>query len=217
MRSYGKAARALLSALLIWACALGAVAGQVNLSSGTGASNASAAGNFGTQGVENVYTEYDGPIDRLAGEGLMPWRVYLLSGDTIEVTASTVQPADFISANTGYFSNYMGGRSTPLVTGNDPVLNTMMGGKTEVYQDESYSGATAYYLNKQVDRTYFILDIRDAQSKERQRVSGHLKVVIHSRYSSAEHKQSYENDMGKAKAANEWTGRKLDNPSAYAY
>jgi hypothetical protein len=204
-------------AMLLLVCGSGLALGQVNsgnaspsanASAGTG--NASAGSNFGTPGVENVYTEYDGNIEeRTLG---YPCWIHLIAGDTIEVSAHTAQPADFISGNLGYFTQK--GTDSGIT---DPLVQNILGGRPEVYQEESYHNATDYYLKKQLDRNCFVLDIKDSATQYRSAVRGHLKVVIHSKFSEAEHQQDFDARVKSMKSSNELMTNKLNNPSSFGY
>ena len=50
--------------------------------------------------------------------------------------------------------------------------------KGSVYQEESYSGATFYSLNKKMDRKSFNLIIQNP--KRDSSLEGHIKIIVHS-------------------------------------
>ncbi|HZK72257.1 MAG TPA: hypothetical protein VFD03_12205 [Clostridia bacterium] len=131
----------------------------------------SISSNTGTPGVENNYVAIDIDIDGsgpLRQSGLI-FTVPHNPGDTIEITATTNDPADFISCDSHFEIYYMinGGQVLP--------------GIGSVYQSESYSKAKTYYLKKQIDRTDFNLIIRDSAGNDLN-VKGHIKIVVHSKY-----------------------------------
>lgn len=129
----------------------------------------------GTPGVENKYVAVDIDIDGngpLRQSGLI-FLVPLKQADTIEVTATTNDPADFISCDYNFVITYMIDRG---------IVNF---GSGEVFQSESYSEAKTYYLKKPMDRTYFNLIIRDSAGNDRN-VKGHIKVVVYSKFSVGE-------------------------------
>jgi hypothetical protein len=135
----------------------------------------SISSNTGTPGVENNYVAFDTDIDGngpLRQSGLI-FTVPHNPGDTIEITATTNDPADFISCDSNFEICYMinSGKLLP-------------GGSGEVYQSESSSKANTYYLKKQIDRNDFNLIIRDSTGNDRN-VKGHIKVVVYSKYPSA--------------------------------
>jgi hypothetical protein len=127
---------------------------------------------IGTQGVENNYVAFDIDIDGsgpLRQSGLI-FPVTHKSGDTIEITATTNDLADFISCDSIFVIYY------EINGGNVPP-----GSPGEVYQSESTSKAKTYYLKKQIDRNDFNLIIRDSAGNDLN-VKGHIKVVVHSKY-----------------------------------
>lgn len=134
--------------------------------------------NRGTQGVKNTYTAWDMDFDENDASSLI-YQVDLIPGDTIEVTAETNIPANFISGDDQFAMCYIVG------DGNlDSYLVSDMD-HGSVYQEESYSNARYYELTKEMNRNFFSLAIQNPAGDSS--LTGHIKVVVHSKYTEAEH------------------------------
>jgi len=132
----------------------------------------------GTQGVDNTYTPIDMDFDYEYGATGLMYCTDLMKGDTVEVEATSNLPVNFISGDDQFYVSYLMG------SGNvNSFMNNGMD-KGSVYQEESYSGATFYSLNKKMDRKSFNLIIQNP--KRDSSLEGHIKIVVHSQFTKAQ-------------------------------
>jgi len=133
----------------------------------------------GTQGVDNTYTLIDTDFDYEYGATDLMYHADLMKGDTVEVEATSNLPVNFISGDDQFYQSYLMGSGNVNSFMNDGM------DKGSVYQEESYSGATYYSLNKEMNRKSFNLIIQNPEGDSS--LEGHIKIVVHSQYTKSEH------------------------------